>query len=97
MPVEAGCLIEVVHFACGGFLWFVQSREVVSLFIPERGVIMGYLFPGLYSKVSAGKGGPPFFGPLCLSVLKREDIFHVFLNSAEFNAACAVVIACAEG
>ena len=70
MPVEAGCLVEVVHFACGGFFRFVQGREVVSLLIPWLRVIMVYLFAGFYFKLPVGEGCPPFLGPLCLSVLK---------------------------
>ena len=54
MPVEAGRLVEAVHIACGGLPRFVQGGEVVSLFIPGCGIIMGDFLAGLYSKLSAG-------------------------------------------
>ena len=80
MPVEAGGLIEVVYLTCGGFLRFVHVREMVHLFIPGFRVIMGYPLAGLYSKLSSNKGCPPFFGSLCFSVLKREDILTSLLT-----------------
>ena len=96
MPVETGRLIEVVHIACGGFFRFVHCGEVVPLFIPWFRIIMGDFLAGLYSKLAFGEGCPPFFGSLCFSVLKCEDISHAFFYCAEINAACAVVMACAE-
>jgi len=71
MPVEAGGLVEVVHIACGGFLRFVHCGEVDSLFIPWFGVIMGDFLAGFYSKLAFGECCPPFFGPLCFSVLSH--------------------------
>ena len=97
MPVEAGGLVKVVHMGCGGFFRFVQAWEMVSLFIPGCGIIKGYFLAGFYSKFSFGECCPPFFGSLCFSVLKRQDIFYAVFLRAEINAACAVVIACAEG
>jgi len=96
MPVETGGLVEVVHLACGGFVRFVQGREMVPLFIPGFGVIKGYFLAGFYSKLPHCKSCSPFFGPLCFSVLKREDISYAFFNHAEVNAACAVVMTTAE-
>ena len=55
MPVEAGCLVEVVHIACGGLPRFVQGGEVVPLFIPWCGVIMWDFLAGLYSNELAPK------------------------------------------
>lgn len=69
MPVEAGGLVEAVHFACGGFLRFVHCGEVISLFIPGFRVVMGYFLAGFYAKLAASERCPPFFGALCFSVL----------------------------
>ena len=64
MPVEAGGLVEVVHIACGGFFRSVHCGEVVSLFIPGFGVIMGDFLAGLYSK--------PAFGECCPLIVSRK-------------------------
>ena len=80
MPVEAGRLIKVVHFACGGFLWFVQGREMVPLFIPGFRFVI--LLPRIYTDMHGfclkTKNKLPFvFKPIRV---------HLRLSAAKFNS-----------